>query len=256
MKNRIKGNWVIITGATAGIGKASAWQFGEYRCNLILTGRREERLQSLKTELEDTYTIKVQTSSFDIRDREACQQFVDSLEQPIDILVNNAGLAVGKDGIHEANLDDWDTMIDTNVKGLLAMTRLVSEKMKERSKGHIINIGSIAGHEAYAGGSVYCATKHAVKAITEAAKKDLIDTPIRVSMVSPGLVETEFSKVRFKGDEDKADQVYEGLQPLTGDDIAEVIVFIANRPSHVNILDAIIFTVDQSSATMVDRDAS
>lgn len=254
MKNRIEGEWVLITGATAGIGKASAWQFGEYGCNLVVTGRREERLQSLKAELEETYPIQVQTGSFDVRDREACREFVDTLQQPIDILVNNAGLAAGKDGIHEANLDDWDAMIDTNVKGLLTMTRLVSEKMVNRNKGHIINVGSIAGHEAYAGGSVYCASKHAVKAITESAKKDLIDTPIRVSMVSPGLVETEFSVVRFKGDEDKADEVYEGLQPLTGQDIAEVIVFTANRPRHVNILDTIVFTVDQSSATMVDRD--
>ncbi|MDX1640023.1 MAG: SDR family NAD(P)-dependent oxidoreductase, partial [Balneolaceae bacterium] len=145
------------------------------------------------------------------------------------------------------------TMIDTNIKGLLYMTKHVSRKMKERNSGHIINIGSTAAHDTYQGGSVYCATKHAVKAITEATKKDLHGTPVRVSMVSPGLVETEFSVVRFKGDEDKADQVYEGMQPLTPDDIAEIIVFVANRPDHVNIIDTIIYTVNQSSATMVDR---
>ena len=253
MKNRITGNWVLITGATAGIGKSSAWQFGEYGCNLVLTGRREERLRDLKRDLEETYPIKVQVYGFDIRDRDACEQFVQSLEQPIDILVNNAGLALGMDAVFEANLDDWETMIDTNIKGLLYMTKHVSRKMKERNSGHIINIGSTAAHDTYQGGSVYCATKHAVKAITEATKKDLHGTPVRVSMVSPGLVETEFSVVRFKGDEDKADQVYEGMQPLTPDDIAEIIVFVANRPDHVNIIDTIIYTVNQSSATMVDR---
>lgn len=254
MKNRIKGDWVVITGATAGIGRSSAWQFGEYECNLVLTGRRQERLETLKQELEDTYPIQVQTSSFDIRDREACREFVDSIEQPVDILVNNAGLALGMDAVYEANLEDWDVMLDTNVKGLLAMTRYFSEKMKERDSGHIINLGSTASHTGYAGGSVYCATKHAVKAITEATKKDLHGTSVRVSMISPGAVETEFSKVRFKGDEEQADEVYEGMQPLTPQDIAEIIVFVANRPRHVNIIDTIIYSINQSSATMIYRD--
>ncbi|MDR8392579.1 SDR family NAD(P)-dependent oxidoreductase [Aliifodinibius sp. S!AR15-10] len=254
MKNRVKGNWVVITGATAGIGKATAWEFGELESNLVLTGRREDRLAELKKELEETYPIQVQTNSFDIRDRDACRDFVDSLEQPIDILVNNAGLALGKDPVYEANFEDWDTMIDTNVKGLLSMTRLISEKMKERDRGHIINLGSTASHTGYAGGSVYCATKHAVKAITEATKKDLHGTSVRVSMVSPGAVETEFSKVRFKGDEERADEVYEGMQPLTPQDIAEIIVFVANRPRHVNIIDTVIYAVNQSSATMIYRD--
>lgn len=256
MKNRLQGKWVFITGATSGIGKAAAWQFAELRCNLVLTGRRKERLDALEADLTDTYPIQVVTGAFDVRDREAVRSLVHSLEHPIDLLLNNAGLAVGMDGVHEGEFEDWDRMIDTNVKGLLNMTRLVSELMKDRGQGHIINIGSTAGHEAYAGGSVYCATKHAVKAITEATKKDLHGTPIRVGMVSPGLVETEFSVVRFKGDADKADRVYEGMQPLTPDDIAEIIVFVANRPAHVNIIDTIIYPVHQSSATMVHRDDS
>ncbi|MFH5832439.1 SDR family NAD(P)-dependent oxidoreductase [Halalkalibaculum sp. DA3122] len=256
MKNRIKDNWVVITGATAGIGRSAAWQFGEYECNLALTGRRRERLETLKKELEEAYPIQVHISSFDIRDRQACRDFLDSLEQPVDILVNNAGLALGMDAVYEADLDDWDTMIDTNVKGLLTMIRLVSEQMKRRDHGHIINLGSTASHTGYAGGSVYCATKHAVKAITEAAKKDLHGTSVRVSMISPGAVETEFSKVRFKGDEEQADEVYEGMQPLTPRDIAEIIVFVANRPPHVNIIDTIIYSINQSSATMIYRDDS
>lgn len=254
MKNRVKGNWVVITGATSGIGKAAAWEFGELECNLIVTGRRQDRLDELKAELEDSFPIEVITSSFDVRDRDACRSFVNSIQQPVDILVNNAGLAVGTDAIYEADFDDWDRMIDTNIKGLLNITRLISGKMRERDSGHIINVASTAGHEAYAGGSVYCATKHAVKAITEATKKDLHGTSVRVSQVSPGLVETEFSVVRFKGDEDKADEVYEGIDPLTATDIAEIIVFVANRPSHVNIIDTIIYPVSQSSASMVARD--
>jgi len=243
----------LITGATAGIGRASAWQFAELGCNLALTGRRKQRLEELSRDLSDTYPIQTVTGAFDIRDRQACRDFVESLDHPVDILLNNAGLAMGKDAVYEADFEDWDTMIDTNVKGLLTVTRIVSEQMRERNRGHIINLGSIAGYQAYPGGSVYCATKHAVKAITEATKKDLHGTSVRVSMVSPGLVETEFSVVRFKGDEDRADQTYEGLVPLTADDIAEIIVFTANRPAHVNIMDTVVFPVSQSSATMVSR---
>lgn len=254
MKNRIKGRWVLITGAASGIGKATAWQFAEMGCNLALTGRRSDRLEALNKELEGTYSIQVVTGVFDVRDRKDCRKFVEGLEHPVDILVNNAGLALGKEAVYEADFDDWDTMIDTNVKGLLSMTYYVAGKMRERNQGHIINIGSIAGHESYAGGSVYCATKHAVKAITESTKKDLHGTPVRVSMVSPGLVETEFSIVRFNGDERKADEVYKGIDPLTADDIAEIIVFIANRPVHVNIMDTIVYPVSQSSATMVHRE--
>ncbi|WP_234571906.1 SDR family NAD(P)-dependent oxidoreductase [Rhodohalobacter sp. 614A] len=251
--NRLKDKWILITGATSGIGKASAEVFAESGANLILTGRREERLKTVQKDLREKHSIDVQIFSFDVRDREACKKCVDSISQPIDILLNNAGLASGKDSIDEADFEDWDKMIDTNIKGLLSMTRFVSERMKERNEGHIINIGSISGHEAYPGGSVYCGTKHAVKAITQATKMDLTGTNIRVSAVSPGLVDTEFSEVRFHGDKEQAKEVYKNMKPLTGRDIAEIIYFVANRPAHVNILDTIVFPVHQSSATIVAR---
>ncbi len=251
--NRLKDKWILITGATSGIGKASAEIFAESGANLIITGRREERLKTLQKNLQTEHSVDVEIFSFDVRDREACKACVDSIEEPIDILLNNAGLASGKDSIDDADFEDWDAMIDTNIKGLLSMTRFVSERMKERDEGHIINIGSIAGYEAYPGGSVYCGTKHAVKAITQAAKMDLTGTNIRVSAVSPGLVETEFSEVRFHGDKEQADEVYKDMTPLTDRDIAEIIHFVANRPSHVNILDTIVFPVHQSSARIVAR---
>lgn len=254
MENRLKGKLVLITGASAGIGAASARIFAQSGCDLALNARREERLQKLKRELEEEYEISVQTGAFDIRDRSQCKAFVENLGRPVDILINNAGLAKGTDAVYEADFDDWETMIDTNIKGVLNMTRLITEGMRNRGEGHVINIGSIAGHESYAGGSVYCATKHAVKAITEATKKDLHGTNIRVSMVSPGLVETEFSNVRFYGDDEKADKVYQNMKPLTALDIAEIVHFIANRPAHVNIMDSIVFPVAQSSSAMVARD--
>lgn len=251
--NRLKDKWILITGATSGIGKASAEIFAESGTNLIITGRREERLKSLQKKLQTEHSVEVEIFPFDVRDREACKACVDSIKQPIDILLNNAGLASGKDSIDEADFEDWDAMIDTNIKGLLSMTRFVSERMKKRDEGHIINIGSIAGYEAYPGGSVYCGTKHAVKAITEAAKMDLTGTNIRVSAVSPGLVDTEFSEVRFHGDKEQAKKVYKDMTPLSGRDIAEIIHFVANRPPHVNILDTIVFPVHQSSARIVAR---
>ena len=251
--NRLKDKWILITGATSGIGKASAEVFAESGANLIITGRRKKRLKSLQEKLQTEHSVSVETFAFDVRDREACKACVDSIKQPIDILLNNAGLASGKDSIDEADFDDWDAMIDTNIKGLLSMTRFVSEQMKQRNEGHIINIGSIAGYEAYPGGSVYCATKHAVKAITQAAKMDLTGTNIRVSAVSPGLVDTEFSEVRFHGDKEQANKVYKDMTPLSGRDIAEIIHFVANRPPHVNILDTIVFPVHQSSARIVAR---
>lgn len=253
--NRLANKWVLITGATSGIGKASATLFAQNQANLIITGRRDDRLKTLKEELQLQHNTKVLTFCFDIRDREACKACVDSIQHPIDILLNNAGLAAGKGKIDDADFADWDAMIDTNIKGLLSMTRFVSERMKKQNNGHIINVGSIAGYEAYPGGSVYCATKYAVRAITQAAKIDLTGTNIRVSSVAPGLVETEFSKVRFHGDEEKAAAVYENIQPLTGMDIAEIILFMANRPPHVNILDTIVFPVAQSSATIVSRES-
>lgn len=251
--NRLKGKTVLITGATSGIGKACAEQFAEYGCNLILTGRRSDRLMEISASIKASFDVEITVSAFDVRDEELFGFFVQSISQPIDILINNAGLAVGSDPVQAGDMEDWNVMIDTNVKGLLAMTRYFTPGMIERNSGHIINLGSIAGHEAYPGGVVYCATKHAVKAITEATKKDLHGTKVRVSMVSPGLVETEFSNVRFKGDNEKADSVYKGIDPLTANDIAEIIVFTANRPDHVNILDTVVMPVNQSSSQMVYR---
>jgi NADP-dependent 3-hydroxy acid dehydrogenase YdfG len=254
MNNRIKDKFAIVTGATAGIGKATARLFAQSGCHLALTARREERLAEFKRELATEFDIQIQYAAFDVRERSACREFVDALDKPVDILINNAGLAKGVGAVFDADFEDWDAMIDTNVKGLLNMTRFVTPGMKKRGSGHIINLGSTAGHEAYAGGSVYCATKHAVKAITEAAKKDLHGTSVRVSMVSPGLVETEFSNVRFDGDEEQANEVYNGIEPLTAVDISEIIHFTATRPPHVNIMDTIIYPVAQSSANMVARD--
>ncbi|REL24298.1 SDR family NAD(P)-dependent oxidoreductase [Rhodohalobacter sp. SW132] len=253
--NRLKGKWAVITGATSGIGKSAAKLFAEAGCNLILTGRREERLSDFAKELKSNFQVQCDTSVFDVRDRTACSDFVDSISHPVDILINNAGLAVGTDPVDAGDFDDWDRMIDTNVKGLLNITRLMTPSMKKHGSGHIINIGSIAGHEAYPGGVVYCATKHAVHAITQSMKKDLHGTNNRVSEVSPGLVETEFSNVRFKGDDNRADDVYKGMKPLTALDIAEIVQFIANRPDHVNIMDVVVFPVQQSSATMIDRNS-
>lgn len=252
--NRIKGNTAIVTGATAGIGLKTAELLAKEGVHLVLTGRRKNRLEELKEELEKAHGIRVRIAAFDIQDKQACSDFVDGLEENIDILINNAGLSRGLDPVYGASFDDWEVMIDTNVKGLLYMSRLITAQMKERDHGHVINIGSIAGHESYAGGVVYSATKHAVKAITEATKKDLHGTKVRVSMISPGLVETEFSEVRFDGDKEKAAQVYKGFEPLRGEDIAEIVVFVANRPPHVNIMDTLVYPVAQSSATMVHRD--
>lgn len=254
MKNRIKGKLAFITGATSGIGESTARLFAASGCKLAVNGRREQRLQNLKQELEKEYNVDVSIGAFDIRDRDACGEFLESLLSPVDILINNAGLAKGVDAVYEASFDDWDTMIDTNIKGLLTMTRLITPSMKQRNAGHVINISSVAGHESYAGGSVYTATKHAVRAFTEATKKDLHGTDVRVSMVSPGLVETEFSDVRFRGDVERAKKVYEGYKALTAQDIAEIVHFTANRPAHVNIMDTIVFPVAQSSSTMVHKE--
>lgn len=251
---RLTGKTVLITGATSGIGEATARLFAEHGSHLVLTGRRAERLKALQTDLTAKFKIQVSIYAFDVTDYNACVNFVDSLKTDVDVLINNAGLALGVDPVFAFEQDDLNAMVDTNVRALLTLTRLISPKMKKRNTGHIINIGSTAGHAAYAGGAIYCATKHAVKAITEATKMDLHGTKIRVSMVSPGLVDTEFSTVRFKGNVEKADSVYKGLEPLTALDIAEIIVFIANRPTHVNIMDAIVYPVYQSSPTLVHRD--
>lgn len=253
MSSRIADKWVFITGATSGIGNATAHELGKMQCNLVINGRRRERLEELKNKLEAEQEISVKIACFDIRDKEECAKEVKDLNVSIDILINNAGLAKGKDAVYDADLDDWDQMVDTNVKGLMTLTRLIAPQMKERETGHILNVSSTSAHETYAGGSVYCATKYAVRAFTEATKKDMHGTKVRVSMVSPGLVETEFSNVRFRGDDEQADEVYEDMQPLTGHDVAEIIRFTLNRPPHVNILDSIVYPVDQSSSSMVNR---
>lgn len=252
--NRLKGKKALITGATAGIGNKTAMLFASQGVHLILTGRRADRLKSIQEEIQAQYGVQVQVSAFDIREESACREFVEKLEGNVDILINNAGLAKGADPVYGAAFEDWNAMIDTNIKGLLHLSRLIIPSMKERNEGHIINIGSTAGHESYAGGAVYSATKHAVKAITEATKKDLHGSHVKVSMVSPGLVDTEFSEVRFDGDKEKAANVYKGMKPLVAEDVAEIILFVANRPAHVNIMDTIIYPVAQSSATMVYRD--
>lgn len=243
---------VFITGATSGIGKSTAEIFAKNGHDLIITGRRRERLNDLKQQLESNYTIKVTALCFDIRNYSETEAAVTSLPDALrkpDVLVNNAGLAAGLAPIQEGSLSDWERMIDTNIKGLLYITRLVSNLMIANKKGHIINIGSVAGREVYANGNVYCATKHAVDALNKGMRIDLLPHGIKVTAVNPGMVETEFSLVRFEGDEARAKKVYEGLEPLRPEDIAETIFWVASRPAHVNINDILIMPTAQASAT-------
>ncbi len=252
----LKGRIVLITGASAGIGRACAYRFAAEKADLILAARRLERLGALKEDIESHYGINVVTLEMDVRDLAGCKKALDSLSEEwrgIDILVNNAGLSRGVDKLHEGDIEDWEEMIDTNIKGLLYMTKLVVPSMAARKKGHIINLGSIAGHEAYPGGNVYCATKHAVHALSQGLRMDLVDTPLRVTEISPGMVETEFSVIRFHGDEKKASDVYKGLVPLSGDDIADCVVWAATRPPHVQINEIMVMPVSQASATVSHR---
>lgn len=252
MKNKI----TLITGSTDGIGKACANKFASAGARLILNGRNPEKLQTLKQELTEKYAVEVFPLLFDVRDRNAASQAIESLPtewQSVDVLINNAGLVLGVDKEHEGNLDDWEIVIDTNIKGLLTVTRLVVPIMIKQGKGHIINIGSIAGDAAYPGGSVYCATKSAVKALSDGLRIDLVDTPLRVTNIKPGLVETHFSITRFHGDKTKAGAVYEGLKPLTGEDIAETIFFAASAPEHVQIAEMLVVPVNQATATITYR---
>ena len=247
---------VLITGATSGIGLACARKFAQNGDRLILTGRNEQRLNEIRKELTEKGS-EVLTLAFDVRNREVAEKLMTELPEEwkkIDVLVNNAGLALGLDPEYEGNLDEWETMIDTNIKGLLTMTRLVVPGMVERNSGHIINIGSVAGDAAYAGGNVYCATKAAVKALTDGLRIDVINTAIRVTNLKPGLVETNFSNVRFRGDNERADSLYRGIKPLVGDDIADVAVYAANAPEHVQIAEVLILATHQASASMVVRD--
>ncbi|MDO7745159.1 MAG: SDR family oxidoreductase [Pedobacter sp.] len=246
----------LITGATSGIGKACAHTFAQQGYRLILVARRENELVKIAKHLADKYAIAVETLVADVRDNAVLTQVLESLPEDwkaIDVLVNNAGLSQGLDPIDKGDTNDWDTMIDTNVKGLLYVTRIVSAWMVSRKRGHIINIGSIAGKEVYPNGNVYCATKHAVDALNKGMRMDLLPHGIKVTAINPGMVETEFSVVRFKGDEDKAKKVYEGLEPLLADDIAEAIWFVVSRPAHVNINDMLIMPTAQASATLVQR---
>lgn len=245
----------LITGATSGIGEACARKFAEGGYDLILTARRADRLEELKRELE-TGDTKVRVLAFDVRDAEAAKNAIDSLEgewQNIDVLINNAGLALGLDKEYEGDPEDWNTMIDTNIKGLLTMTRLIVPRMVRRNEGHVINIGSVAGDAAYANGNVYCATKAAVKTITDGLRIDVAETAVRVTNLKPGLVETNFSNVRFHGDNKRADNVYKGITPLKGCDIADVAYFAAAAPKHVQIAEVLILATHQASGSVIYR---
>lgn len=241
----------LVTGATSGIGKATAGILALNEYDVIITGRREDRLETLAKQIRVETGAMILDLCFDVRSNQEVEQALDSLPEKwknIDLLVNNAGLAVGLGPIHEGVTDDWDRMIDTNVKGLLYVTRKVTAGMVERRKGHIINISSIAGKESYPNGAAYCASKAAVQSITRAQRIELLPYGIKVSSICPGMAETEFSLVRFKGDKEKAESVYKGLTPLYAEDIAETILFMATRPAHVNIDDLLIMATDQGSA--------
>ncbi|HBU77769.1 MAG TPA: NAD(P)-dependent oxidoreductase [Muricauda sp.] len=245
----------LITGATSGIGKATAKLFAKQGFNLILCGRRQERLEQLRNELGRDTTIF--TLNFDVRNREDVFSAIESLPKEfseIDILINNAGNAHGLDPIDKGSPDDWDAMLDINVKGLLYMSKAIIPKMTERKSGHIINIGSTAGKEVYPNGNVYCASKHAVDAINQGMRIDLNAYGIRVGAVNPGLVETEFSDVRFKGDSERAANVYKGFQPLRPEDIADIVLFVVTRPYHVNIADLVVMPTAQASSTIVNKE--
>lgn len=246
---------VLITGATSGIGEACARKFAQNGDKVILTGRNQVRMTAIADELK-AQGAEVLTLMFDVRDREAARQAIESLPakwQEIDVLVNNAGLALGLEPEFEGNSDDWDGMIDTNVKGLLTMTRLIVPGMVARNRGHVINMGSVAGDAAYAGGNVYCATKAAVKALSDGLRIDVANTAVRVTNLKPGLVETNFSNIRFHGDEERAANVYKGIKPLTGDDIADVAVYAANAPAHVQIAEVLILATHQASGSVIVR---
>ena len=246
---------VLITGATSGIGEACARKFAQNGDKVILTGRNQVRMTAIADELK-AQGAEVLTLMFDVRDREAARQAIESLPaewQEIDVMVNNAGLALGLEPEFEGNSDDWDGMIDTNVKGLLTMTRLIVPGMVARDRGHVINMGSVAGDAAYAGGNVYCATKAAVKALSDGLRIDVANTAVRVTNLKPGLVETSFSNIRFHGDEERAANVYKGIKPLTGDDIADVAVYAANAPAHVQIAEVLILATHQASGSVIVR---
>ncbi|MFN6561847.1 MAG: SDR family oxidoreductase [Nostoc sp. ChiSLP01] len=247
---------ILITGASSGIGTACAKIFAGAGAKLILAARRLERLQQIADTLTQDFNTEVHLLELDVRDRSAVESAISNLPpswSDIDILINNAGLSRGLDKLYEGSFTDWEEMIDTNIKGLLYLSRYVVPGMVSRGRGHVVNLGSIAGHQTYPGGNVYCATKAAVRAISEGLKQDLLGTPVRVTSVDPGMVETEFSEVRFHGDTERAKKVYQGVTPLTPDDIADVIFFCVTRSPHVNINEVVLMPVDQASATLVNR---
>ncbi|MBD2103381.1 SDR family oxidoreductase [Leptolyngbya sp. FACHB-261] len=252
----VKNQIVLITGASSGIGAACAQAFAQAGAKLILAARRQERLQQLAAEIDKEFGVPIHLLSLDVSDRAQVETVLQDLPpewSSVDILVNNAGLSRGLDNLQEGNIQDWEEMIDTNIKGLLYMTRFLVPGMVERGHGHVINIGSVAGHQTYPKGNVYCGTKAAVRAISEGLKQDLFGTPIRVSSVDPGMVETEFSQVRFHGDAERAATVYQNTTPLTAGDIADVVFFCATRPAHVNISEVLVMPTAQPSPTMVHR---
>ncbi len=256
MTSAIANQTALITGASSGIGAACARAFASAGARLIVAARRSEPLQALAEALQQQHPVEVLPVVLDVRYPEAVSAAIAGLPDPwqdIDILINNAGLSRGLDKQYEAPLDDWEAMIDTNIKGLLYVTRAVVPGMVARGRGHVVNVGSIAGRQTYPGGSVYCATKAAVRSLSEGLKLDLLGTPVRVTNIDPGLVETEFSVVRFGGDADRAKGVYQGMTPLTGDDVADVILFAVTRPPHVNISDLLLLPTDQSSMFHIHR---
>ena len=246
----------IVTGATAGIGKACARTLAANGYHLIITGRRENRLNALSSELTGKYGINVLALSFDVRERKTVEKTLLSLPEEwkaVDVLVNNAGLAAGIDPVDRGNVDDWERMIDTNVKGLLYVSRSIIPGMVERKKGHIVNIASIAGKQVYPNGNVYCASKHAVDALSQGMRIDLLPHGIKVTNIAPGMVETEFSEVRLHGDKEAAKNVYKGMTPLTAEDIADAVWYVVSRPAHVQIADMLILPADQADATHIKR---
>ncbi|MEI6888098.1 MAG: SDR family NAD(P)-dependent oxidoreductase [Bacteroidales bacterium] len=248
---------ILVTGATSGFGRAIAIKFAENGNNLIISGRRKDRLDQLKQKLELEFSSEVLTLCFDVRNAVLVEHAINSLTpkwQSIDVLVNNAGLAVGMHPVHEGVLDDWERMIDTNMKGLLYMTRFVAPLMVARKQGHIINIGSVAGKEVYPNGSVYCGSKFGVDAITKGTRIDLVQHHIKVTQIAPGAANTEFSIVRFKGDQPRADSVYKGFKPLSAEDVADVVYYVTTLPDHVNINDLVLMPTAQASAMHVHKE--
>jgi serine 3-dehydrogenase len=257
MPSRLAGQVVFITGASSGIGAACARAFAAEGARLLLTARRLDRLAALEPALREGGARDVRLFALDVRDAAAVRKAIDELPEAwkaIEVLVNNAGLSRGLDKLHEGSIDDWDEMLDTNVKGVLHVDRAVVPLLVARGRGIVVHLGSIAGRQLYPGGNVYCASKHAVRALNEGLRLDLLGTGVRVATVDPGMVgQTEFSLVRFHGDADRASAVYRGVTPLTPDDVAEVIVFVATRPAHVNLAETVVLPTDQASATNVHR---